>query len=175
VAIHGQSAEASADPLGPRWRTVVPIETPFPDVDPGEALRRAGRITSWRAEALDSLRHWHDAWTKAVNASIRAQDDRQFLADWTTRFQAGDAREAGQFETWRQDAVRAGNLERQLAVIAEVPYPPPWLQRYAAYVRRYRTKAEAAQPDRLRITTSDDGHRTHRFADTGTFFYEERP
>jgi hypothetical protein len=155
MAVHRQPEQAGAD-LGPRWRTLVPLETPFPDVDPGEALRRAHRYAEqgWRTEALESLQQWQSEFSKVVADHIQAQyaaRERQFLASWEARFETGDAREADQFQAWLEHAIREGTVEAQLAVIDALE-APEWLKRYASYVRRYRERTQAF--------------------DTGTIFYD---
>lgn len=165
MAVHRQPDQAGL--VGPRWRTLVPFETPFPDVDPGEALRRAHGYAEqgWRVEALDALHAWHDAWTEAVNANLRAQyavSERQFLASWTAQFEAGDTREADQFQAWLEHAIREGTVETQLALIAALE-APEWLKRYASYVRRNRgitAKRLAWFEERSQAV------------DTGTIFYD---
>lgn len=91
MAVHRQPAEASTDPRGPRFRTLVPVETPVPDVDPGAALRRVDRAIrvgeDWRHEAWS----WYDSWSKVVNDHIRRTyeaESRRFWALAAKRYAA---------------------------------------------------------------------------------------
>jgi hypothetical protein len=149
MAIHGEPDE----PRGPRFRTLVPLETPFPDVDPGEALRRAHGYAEqgWRVEALDALHTWHDAWTKAVNEHVRAQYAQ-------AQFETSNARETDQFQAWLEHAIREGTVKAQLAIIDALE-APEWLKRYASSVRRYQVVEGPVEKEA-------------RLIDTGTFFYE---
>lgn len=173
MAVHGQSEQEKF--VGPRFRTVVPVQAPVPDIDPGAALRRIGgkfaSDVSWRIEALESLHHWHEVWTKGVNEivadHIRKQADERFLAEQTARFETGHSRETDQFQAWLEHALTKGNLETQLAVIAEIPYPPNWIKRYASYVRQFRESTA----ERLARFDAEEA-RPPRFVDTGSFFYE---
>lgn len=157
MAVHREPAEESADPLGPRWGTVVPYETSVPDIDPGAAFLLVDRDPiDWRIEARDEF-------SKIVADHLRAQADREFLAEQTARFETGRSREADQFQAWLEYALRKGNLETQLALIAEVPYPPDWLKRYTAYARQHQDRTA----ERLAWFEASP-----RAVDTGTFFYQ---
>jgi hypothetical protein len=160
MAVHRQPEQAGAD-LGPRWQTVVSLETPFPDVDPGEALRRVDRNPiDWRIEAREQ---YSTIVANLVADILRKEADRQFLAEWTARFEAGDTREADQFQAWLEHALREGNLETQLAIIDEIPAPPYWLQRYTAYVRYFRDSTAK------RLAWFEGRSQA---VDTGTIFYD---
>jgi len=161
VAVHRQPEQAGAD-LGPRWRTLVPLETSFPDVDPGEALRRAHRYAEqdWRIEAREQ---YGTIVANLVVDALRKEADRQFLTEWTARFEAGDTREADQFQAWLEHAIREGTVEAQLALIDEIPAPPYWLQRYTAYVRYFRDRT-------ARRLAWFEGR--SQAVDTGTIFYD---
>lgn len=152
MAVHRQPDEAR----GPRWQTVVPLETSLPDVDPGEALRSFDRNPiDWRIEAREQYR--------TIIADLIA--DRQFLAEWSARFEAGNTREADQFQAWLEHALRQGNLEAQLATINEIPAPPHWLQRYTAYVRHFRVSTAK------RLAWFEERSQA---VDTGTIFYDPK-
>jgi hypothetical protein len=201
VAIHRQSVPPGTL-TGPRFRTLIPIPAPVPDVDPGEALRRAVRALTvgedWRVQAWS----WYDSWTKAVNDHIRRTYEAESRRLWSTaaarrwaaRRQAvdgdPDSRETEQFARWVAQAVEAGTVRRQLALIDEIPVPPDWVLRYAARLRRHLAEGEGPGiADRSRPAlagaegfrhwwhvgasiVAQSNEQPTDFADTGTFFYD---
>lgn len=92
MAVHRQPATARDDAsheefVGPRFRTLVPVEAPVADVDPGEALRRIDRAIrareDWRREAWS----WYDSWSKAVNDHVRRTYEAESRRLWAVAAQ----------------------------------------------------------------------------------------
>lgn len=168
MAVHRQPAETGADPLGPRFRTLVPIETSLPDVDPGAALRRIGRAIDWRDEAWT----WYETWNKVVADYVRRSYENETGRQWARYAnldpipQTGNTEphpgEVERFASWVANAQAHGGIRHLLAEIEAIPVRPYWLERFATYARNQLDQQDAS-PDRR-----------PRLVDTGSFFYEER-
>ena len=171
MAIHGEPAEAGADPVGPRWRTVVSVPAPVPDVDPGEALRRAVRALTvgedWRVQAWS----WYDSWTKAVNDHIRrtyAAETRRVFAEAARRIAARqqavdgdpDPGEAVPFHAVAREAAESFNPVRGPG-FADPSRPA--LAGQEEFRHWWHVGASIV---------AEGNDRPTDFADTGTFFYD---
>lgn len=178
MAVHRQPAAPGADPLGPRFRTLVPIEASVPDVDPGAALRRIDRAVDWRGEAWD----WYESFSKVVADHIKRTYEDETRRRWAAYAkldpapQAADTKphpgEVERFASWVASAEEKwGGVRRLLAEIEAIPVRPYWLERFATYARDYVDRKDSS-PDRLMVVTEEGGLRRPRIVDTGTFFYE---
>ena len=126
MAVHRQPAEAGTDPLGPRFRTLVPVEASGSDVQPRTPI--SGPHRDWRVAAWD---YWESS-----RAAIEEWRDRSHAQ---ARRQALNANpepgETEQFARWVARAIEAGNARAQIDIIDSIPVPPIWLRRYQQALR----------------------------------------
>lgn len=152
MAVHRQPEDAR----GPRFRTVVPVEAPVSDVDPGAALRRIAQSPDWRDEAWA----WLDAWNKVIADHIRRT------------YEAENRRRIAQVLACLRKAQDVDQDARQ--VVAALPTDRESAERYFGPEDVWIAPEDGVYQVTWPITEPppDEQPSKPRFVDTGTFFYE---